>query len=201
MPEAQQISSPVERAWELVGRFVEPPALFGAIESLGAENVPEPARTLLDHRSHMTVAMERFHGGPVGLRVAAVAPPTPGRGSENGLYTREILLTRPASAPVSGERIVQYGIVGIDLSRLPDSVVLAIRDGGIPLGRILINAGLAMVVQDVELLRVRPGPHLLSRIGVPADGQAVAYARVASISIAGHRVIRLLELIPHEWTT
>ena len=51
---------PVVRATSLVHLFCNS-AEFGLLRSVTPDQVPEPARTLLDHRSHMTVAMERFY--------------------------------------------------------------------------------------------------------------------------------------------
>ena len=43
------------------------------MQPVAAAAMPAAFRTLLDHASHMTVAMERHHGGPVTLQVVQVA--------------------------------------------------------------------------------------------------------------------------------
>jgi hypothetical protein len=156
--------------------------------------VPQPYRGLLDHSSHMTVAMERFHGGPVALRVVATAD---GTAADPTAYSREILLIGPAGT------VVQHGIVRLDLRHVNDDVAAAIRAARVPLGRILIDAGLLRDVQRVQLLEVSPGPHLAAlfagaaRSGPIENAQPVGrtFGRVAEISLAGRPAVELLEIV------
>ncbi|NDC63760.1 MAG: hypothetical protein EBZ59_07225 [Planctomycetia bacterium] len=182
------------RARRLAGLFCSPVERFGVFRGVRGEDVPEPFRGLLDHHSHMTVAMERFHGGPLGLRIAAVhdgsGPAAAGPGGD-GRYSREILLIAPSG------RIVQHGIVRLDLGCVDPGVAAVIRAGERPLGRILIDAGLLRHVQRVNLLHVQPGPHLAGLLGLD-DGTArprVTYGRVAEISLAGRPAMELLEIV------
>ena len=167
----------VARAQELVGLFVASPPEFGGITAVTADRVPEPYRSLLDHPSHMTVAMERHHRAPVALRVVAESS---GPGSA---YAREILLSRP------GGGVVQHGIVRIDLAAVDAEAAARIRAHSAPLGRILVEAGALCEVGDVRLLGIVPGPHLAGLIGPHAT-----FGRVASIAIAGRPAIELLEI-------
>jgi hypothetical protein len=178
---------PVTRAATLVRLFCAPDA-FGEVRSVVPGQVPEPARALLDHRSHMTVAMERFHGCDVRLRV--VAQTDGGREQEpnEGWYAREILLETPA-----GE-IVQHGIVRIDLAQLDGSTARMIREGRRPLGRILIEAGMLRDVHGVKLLEVLPGSHLRELLRLE-DHAAPLYGRVAEIELDGRPAVELLEIV------
>jgi hypothetical protein len=151
---------------------------FGTMRPVVAEQVPHPHRELLDHHSHMTVAMERFHGQPVSLRVVATRPPT------DPVYSREILLLDSQGRPV------QYGIVGIDLALVATEVAARIRAADTPLGRVLIEAGALCDVQQVELLEIAPGPHLAGLIG-PGH----TFGRVATIAVAGRSAVQLLEVV------
>lgn len=174
----------VRRARDLADLFAGDPADgFGAFAAVAAADVPEPARTLLDHSSHMTVAMERFHGSAVDLRVVAEADLPDGR------YAREILLALPgpANAPA---RIVQHGIVRIDLGRVTPDVAARIRSREQPLGRILVAAGMLCDVHDVALVSVVPGPHLARLL---SDRRT--FGRVASIAVDGRPAIELLEIV------
>ena len=169
----------VARGRDLVSLFHPDAAAFGDLRLVAAERVPEAPRRLLDHRSHMTVAMERLHG-PVRLEVVD-------RGEDPAdRYAREILLVR------ADGRVVQHGIVRIDLSRLAANTAAAIRGEAIPLGRILIEAGLLRDVHDVSLLQIDPGPHLRRLLGTDA---APAYGRVATIDLDGVPTVELLEIV------
>jgi chorismate-pyruvate lyase len=185
---------PVARAVALVQLFCSLDD-FGGLRSIASSEVPEPARTLLDHRSHMTVAMERFHGGDVRLRVVARAGDGSGQRPDDGWYAREILLETQAGT------IVQHGIVRIDLSHLDPEAAAAIREARRPLGRILIEAGMLREVHGVKLLEIMPGLHLqqvLQLTGSQATGIAAAtpvYGRVADIQLDGRPAVELLEIV------
>ena len=169
------------RARDLVAIFHADPAAFGGIAPVAAERVPDGPRRLLDHGSHMTVAMERLHGGPVALRVVDR------RADAAGRYAREILLAGPDG------RIVQHGIVRIDLERLGPETAALVRAERTPLGRILLAAGLLCDVHDVALVEIAPGPHLRGLFGTPAA--ATTFGRVAEIGVAGSPAVELLEIV------
>lgn len=168
----------------LVSIFHADPAAFGRFREVAGDEVPEALRLLLDHESHMTVAMERLHETPVGLRVVATMATDGGE-----RYAREILLTGP------GGRVVQHGIVTIDLAAVDAASAAAIRAARIPLGRILIGSSLLCHVQNVRLLEVLPGPHLrgLFAAGGWPDVDRL-YGRVAEIVLRGHTAVDLLEI-------
>lgn len=179
----------VARATALVGLFCSQTE-FGAIRNVGAEQVPQPSRTLLDHRSHMTVAMERFYGCDVCLKIVATKTDGGVDFSANGWYAREILLETPAGV------FVQYGIVRINLASLDEATAAEIRSAQRPLGRILIAAGILRDVNGVQLLEVLPGPHL-RQLFVSDDSAAAApiYGRVANIQLNGRPAVELLEIV------
>jgi chorismate-pyruvate lyase len=178
MPAVLPSRDPVARAADLAQLFCDP-AGFGSLRGISAAVVPEPARRLLDHRSHMTAAMERVHG-PVGLRVVSIA--------SGGPYAREIILENSAGRPV------QYGIVRIDLTALDEAIVEQIRAAQRPLGRILIDGGVLREVQDVDLLEVVPGPHLRGVLDLP-EAAGPLHGRVAEIALNGRAAVELLEIV------
>lgn len=169
----------VARAEHLVSLF-SPPDAFGAIVEVEASNVPQPHRGLLDHPSHMTVAMERFHRGPVSLQVLATHPGS----ATDAAYAREILLLDRHGSPI------QYGIVRIDLGMVSPAVADRIRAADTPLGRVLIDAGCLCDVQHVNLLDIRIGPYL-----APLIGSGRTFGRVATIAVGGRPAVELLEVV------
>lgn len=164
------------RANRLVPLFFDDSRRFGEILEVAASDVPQPHRRLLDHRSHMTVTMEAFVGGSLGLKVLQERPANSfGDADSTGLYAREIMLLAP-----SGEA-VQYGIVRVDLGALSPDVRERILAGLAPLGRVLIEAGTLRDVHDVALVRIAAGQELARRLGVEAG--RTLYGRVATISL------------------
>jgi len=139
--------------------------LVARFRHVAPADVPEPHRTLLDHTRHMTATQERFHGGPVDLRVLATA-------ADEGGYVREILLVGPHG------RVVQHGVVRIDLAALPATTAARVVEATTPLGRILAEAGIYCEIGAVHLLEVQPGARLAEHAG-----PAVTWGRVASIFV------------------
>lgn len=181
---------PVARATRLVGLFNSQAGDFGELRAVRPEEVPAPYRDLLDHESHMTVAMERLHGAPVSLQVVASEAGSADAAGHRGWYAREILL-------LSAGRVVQHGIVRIDLGQVDDGTAAAILAAKIPLGRILIDANLLRNVHDVHLLEVEPGPRLLRLFAVEAAAPLPlgrTFGRVAEISLGGRPAVELLEI-------
>lgn len=165
------------RANRLVPLFFEDLSRFGEILEVGSSDVPEPHRRLLDHRSHMTVTMEAFVGGSLGLKVLQERLEAgSGDASSTGFYAREIMLLSPSGSPV------QYGIVRMDLGAVLPDVRERILAGSAPLGRVLIEAGTLRDVHDVELLRISAGQEFARRIGVEPGRRL--FGRVATISLA-----------------
>lgn len=183
-------SDAVARASRLIGLFCLRPGDFGELRAVGPSDMPAAYRDLLDHESHMTVAMERLQGAPVGLQVVASAGEPATTAGGRGWYAREILL-------LSVDRVVQYGIVRIDLDQVDAATAATILAAKIPLGRILIEANLLRNVHDVQLLEVEPGPKLRTLFGNTATHTADVgrtFGRVAEISLIGRPAVELLEI-------
>jgi hypothetical protein len=178
----------LSRAAALVSLFCTPVDAFARFRAVAPDLVPEPCRGLLDHTSHMTVVMERFHGQLLHLRVVARRDEP---GDLHAWYAREILLVTATGTPV------QHGIVRIDLRQVGADTAARIRAAAEPLGRVLIEAGLLREVRRVQLLRVQPGPRLLAVTGMDGDRGAVTYGRVADIALAGKAepAVELLEIV------
>ena len=172
----------VERAGRLISLFCVDGRAFGDVAAVDPADVPAAERSLLDHRSHMTVTMERHHGCAVDLQVVSDRRGDP---AEGRWYAREIVLRRGDGA------VVQYGIVRIDLAAIDPTAAAAILAKSAPLGRILVSTGMLCDVQHVALLRIEAGPHLQACVGEATT----LFGRVAEIAVAGRPAIELLEVV------
>lgn len=178
----------VARAMALVKLFCESVESFGQFCAVESANVPQPWRQLLDHESHMTVAMEKFYKTTVGLQVVAELKSA----ADCNWYAREIFLLHPDGAAI------QYGIVRIDLSQVNTTTAQAILRAHLPLGRILLEAGLLLQVQHVQLMELLPSVYwqaLFSATHTHLQTQARTFGRVASIRVAGKQAVELLEIV------
>ncbi|MSR53788.1 MAG: hypothetical protein EXS09_10930 [Gemmataceae bacterium] len=148
-----------------------------------ATDIPDPYRELLAHSLHMTVVVEEFYKSPVDVRVLES-----GRDAGGDSYYRRIVLTLRGT-----DRIVQYGLVRIDLGCLPEPVRDAIVAEKTPLGRVLIDHNVLRRIEPTAFLKVQPGPTLMQQLGL-ADSSTL-YGRTGVIFCDDRPAIAVLELL------
>ncbi|MCG8585973.1 MAG: hypothetical protein MI757_14795 [Pirellulales bacterium] len=162
----------------LVGLFFFDVDELGAFELVEKDAVPQPFRDLLAHDAHMTVTVEEFHNSPVDVAVLETS-------ITQSQYARKILLTRQNDG-----KTVQWGIMRVSFSHLPDQVREEIEQAGTPLGRILIAHNVHRQVRLSALWKVTPGPALAGHLG-----SEPVYGRTAIIEVGGEPAIELLEIV------
>jgi chorismate-pyruvate lyase len=150
-------------------------------EVVPGEEMPEPYRGLLVHEHHMTVTVEAYHGGPVDVRILA-------RRRDGPFYARKILLVHRATG-----KVVQFGIVRLDLDQTSEPVREAIVAGQTPVGRILIEHDVLRRIEPTGYLRIRPNRAQLAWFGL-AEAEAY-YGRLAVIHFNGEPVVEVLEIV------
>ncbi|WP_238381209.1 hypothetical protein [Mariniblastus fucicola] len=167
---------------ELIGLFFpDTDSGVGVFHEVDASEMPADANRLLNHCEHMTVTIEDFHHGEVDVKVLE-------EHDSDTHYSRKILLTRKSDGGV-----VQYGIVRLDMSTLPQVVQDQIRERKIPLGRILISHDVMRAVRLEKLFRIEAGEELASCFG--ADPGADIFGRTAWMFCNGKPAIELLEIV------
>ena len=154
---------------------------LGKFQSTDGEQAPEPYRKLLDHHSHMTVAVESHYQSQVDVSIVQTT-------KDETWYSREILL-----ASQSTGSIVQYGIVRLRYGVLAPPVWHEIEAGLKPLGRVLIEHGVLRQVELVGLWKVECGPVLGKHFEVAAGTNT--YGRTARIFCDAEPAIELLEIV------
>lgn len=168
---------------------------LGEFQTVSADQIPEPQRSLLSHNFHMTVTLEKFHSSPV--RVAVLQET-----EQNDAYSREICLHR-----TSDDSLVQYGIVRLNFKHLSEAVQQEIRNHSKPLGRILIEYDVHRRVQLLSLYEIKPANKLAemqtrlaangsdSAVSVDNDPELKLYGRTAVIYCNDEPAIELLEIV------
>lgn len=154
-------------------------------EPISPDQMPEPFRGLLVHHDHMTSTLGDYFRRPVELSVL-------GHELDGDLYRRRIVLTLAGT-----DRIVEFGIVRIDLSYTSDEVRAAILDRSIPLGEILIEHDVLCRIEPRWYLRVDGECPELT--GAESTFAGEAFGRVATIYCNQQPAIELLEIVtdPH----
>ena len=165
----------------LIRLFYESAPELGSFDRVTAGEMPTPFAMLLAHDEHMTVTVERFHGGPVDVRVLdrLVTP---------SHYARKILLARQSDG-----RVVQYGIMRINFAYLQPDVRRRIEAEDTPLGRVLIENNVLRRVRLASVWRVTAGPELARLFDMPAGD--ITYGRTALIECNDEPAIELLEIV------
>ncbi|MGC3971956.1 MAG: hypothetical protein QM775_32825 [Pirellulales bacterium] len=153
---------------------------LGRFARVDEASLPAGERQLLAHHSHMTVAMERFHNSPVDVEVL-------NRRTDGRHYSRKIRLRTQRM-----KRVVQFGLVRLNLDYLAPDVREEVVSERTPLGRVLINHGVLMQVRLTALWRIEPGPDLCRALEMPAP--TTIYSRTAMIDFETQPAIELLEV-------
>ena len=157
---------------------------FSSFETVLPEEVPSPYQELLVHEHHMTVTVERHHGDRVDVLID-------NRRHDGPYYARRIFLALQQS-----RRVVQYGLMRIDLRCCSSAVRTEIIAGQTPLGRILINHDVLRRIEPTGFLRVVPGPALMAQFGLGEPRPT--YGRLAYIHCNEQPAIELLEVVAPE---
>ena len=148
------------------------------------EEIPHPDDQLLVHHEHMTVALQRFHGSPVDVRVREEH-----LSGDGDYYTRMISLA-PAASPA---KVVEWGIVRLDFRYMDAAVRDEILQKRMPLGAILIKHDVHRRIKPRFFLRFPPGGPVLQLFGA-AEPRPV-YGRLGTIYCDDEPAIELLEIV------
>ncbi len=165
----------------LVAIFYDDDALLGNFSEIDPSNVPADYRRLLDHHSHMTVALEKSHESPMDLRVLAVR-------EVGSYYARKIVLVRQ-----SDRRVVLFGLVRLNTRLLSVEATQAIRQQTEPLGHVLIRHDVLREVERLRLWHIDPGSELRALFALTDDRPI--YGRTALIHCNSQPAIELLEIV------
>lgn len=165
---------------QLYGLFPDSTDRPVAIE-VPATQVPQPYRRLLVHQHHMTVTVEEYYGSPVNVRVLDSYR----QGNE---YARKILLTTQSDG-----RVVQFGLVRINLAVCPEAVRDEILEGKTPLGRVLIRHNMLRRIEPVAFLVVTLDDDLANWFAA-AKG-SVTYGRLGVIYSGERPAVQVLEIL------
>lgn len=153
----------------------------GEFEIVAESALPASARTLLAHGGHMTATLRSHYGSAIQLAVSTDF-------TKGDVYKRRIVLTTP-----SPRRVVELGVVRIDLRFVPAPIKAAILDKRTPLGDVLAAHGVLTRVETTAFLKFRAGGMVVECF---ERGPSVeAYGRLATIHCNGDEAIELLEVV------
>ena len=155
--------------------------VLGQFEPVEPSDLPPAYQSLLAHDDHMTVTVEAWHNSLVDIRVLAEQ-------SDDDNYARNTLLVLQSDGMP-----VQFGLMRIDLTGLPEIVCQEIKAQTLPLGRIMIRHHLLREVELCQLWRITPGPELHQQLQLQ-DASPI-FGRTARILVDGQPAVELLEIV------
>ena len=156
-------------------------AELGDFTAVEPAEMPDIYRELLAHEHHMTVTVERHHGGPVDVEVLQTL-------ITDTHYARKIRLVLSES-----RRVVQFGIMRVNLDYLAPVVRRRIEAQDTPLGRILIDHNVLRRVELHTLWRLQPGRDLSEVLELSPAQET--YGRTALIYCNKAPAVELLEVL------
>ncbi len=184
MPTAR-ISGMTAGDWldDVLGLFPDGGLTRDAMTMVDAGNVPEPYRSLLVHRHHMTVTLEDYHEGPVYLDVLATR-------HQDDDYARQLLLRSDGpQGPV-----VMAGAMRFLLGSVDEPLRRAIVTARVPLGRLLIENNVLRRIETRAFLKVSLRGSVGELFGDTTD-RDFTYGRIAVIYCDGEAAVELLEIV------
>lgn len=168
----------------LVDLFYDSLEPLGMFDEVDGASMPPVFRSLLDHDAHMTVTVEEHHHSFVDVHVLETHV-------TDNHYSRKIVLTRQSDG-----RVVQFGLVRLNLDYVEPDVRQEIESEQIPLGHVLIKHNVLRTVKLLSLWRVEPGDELRKLFGL--DSPETCYGRTALIYCNGIPAVELLEIVTPE---
>ncbi|OWY69594.1 hypothetical protein B7486_19755 [cyanobacterium TDX16] len=171
----------VEFCSQFLGKDVD---LSGATVVTSAE-MPRVYRRLLVHNEHMTETLRAHHGEDVRLNVIKFETTPP-------IYRRYISLFLP-----EGDRVVELGMMKIDLRYATQDVRQQIVAQSAPLGELLVKARVMRRIEPKWYYRFDRTCKFLDDFG--DDQMTEAYGRLATIFCDNAPAIELLEVVTDRW--
>jgi chorismate-pyruvate lyase len=165
---------------EFYGRAKLP---FPRIETVPADAVPEPYKSLLVHNNDMTPTLEGFHKSRIHLEILS-------RDQRGGFYFREVALRLDHD-----EKPVEFGANKVYLGMFPEDAQELILLEQVPLGTILKDCGVRHQTEAKHFLRVEPDELIAKALELEAP--AALYGRKAVISdLHGKPLSEIVEILP-----
>jgi len=161
--------------------FFEDLAWLDACPVVEASQITPSSRSLLVHTDHMTATLSNHYGEPVALRVDNHI-------EDGGTYRRKIVLTVGG-----GSRVVEFGVVRLNVECVDDEVRRAIVERKTPLGEILNSHNVLTRVEPKWFVRfVAETPIAKAFRPVPAGD---VFGRIGLIYCDHNPVVELLEVV------
>ena len=188
----------MSRAHELPGepdsdRFAPLRRFYGAVGLIAletcvleAQEMPQPARSLLCHDTDMTPTLESFFGERIHLDVLR-------QELQGAIVTRQVTLRLNSS-----DRGIEFGAIRIDLSRLSETQKQFVLEGRQPLGGILNDFEIPHESHASRFFRIKADALMIRCFAL--RGPRALYGRCNTLTYKdGSTLADVVEVLPPLW--
>jgi chorismate-pyruvate lyase len=152
------------------------------VKAIDPDDIPSPYRSLLVHRTDMTLTLERHFGGRVALRPLATFLHGP-------WYFRRVLLAQEYTG-----RPVEMGAIRIRVPAFPARIQKQILKNDVPLGRLLRDGGVDYESRPTVFLSVTPNPEMMGVFWMREP--KTLYGRRTEMIHEGAKIGDIVEVLP-----
>ena len=152
------------------------------VELIDPDDIPLPYRSLLVHRTDMTLTLERHFGGRLALRPLATFVQGP-------WYFRRVLLAQEYTG-----RPVEMGAIRIKVPAFPARIQKQILKNDVPLGRLLRDGGIEYESRPTVFLSVTPNAEMMGVFWMRES--KTLYGRRTEMIHKGAKVGDIVEVLP-----
>jgi chorismate-pyruvate lyase len=152
------------------------------VTAIDPDDIPLPYRSLLVHRTDMTLTLERHFGGRVALRPLATFLHGP-------WYFRRVLLAQEYTG-----RPVEMGAIRIRVPAFPARIQKQILKNDVPLGRLLRDGGVDYESRPTVFLSVIPNPEMMGVFWMREP--KMLYGRRTEMIHNGVKIGDIVEVLP-----
>lgn len=146
------------------------------------DDIPQPYRSLLVHRTDMTSTLERHFGGSVVLRPLTTFTQGP-------WYFRRVLLAQESTG-----RPLEMGAVRIKIGSFPERIRKQILANDIPLGRLLREGEVRFESVPRMFLSLAPNPEMMGVFWMSES--KTLYGRRTEMTHNGTKIGDIVEVLP-----
>jgi chorismate-pyruvate lyase len=151
---------------------------------INQDMLPELQNKLLAHKVDMTSTLSKFHNSELYINVID------NEINENYVLRMVVLKT------IDGDVPVEFGAIGIDLSRLPDNMIYEINDGRKPLGKLLDDHNVEYISNPRGYFKVKQDELISETLNNPVSCDM--YGRCNEITdINGFTIADIVEVLPN----
>jgi len=162
-----------------------PDRFLSAVAWVEADELPPPARELLDHRRTMTEVLAEHFACEVDLRVLESCTDP-----EIGVYRRRIVLVTR-----EGRRVVEHGWLTVELGALPPRAAEELVAGDAPFGRHLRTLATEFRIEPDRWFRAVVEGEVAEGLGVRAGARTVGRcSRIVAVD-DGRVLARAVEVL------